>query len=494
MKFIDILLKEGRKEDLKKKYSNKFDEETLDWILNISDLVDFNHKYTDWVLKVLDPNKSDLDMDVEVAVQLVNDFDKYQKQLEKKDIYKYKDLIELDAALVPLKVREKERELESQTKKIYEDDNFLVVIPETQESSCKYGSGTKWCVTQKGTDYFDRYTRGNQGLYFVLRKKGKQTDPHYKVAIHINESGTETWWDAKDSTMGNESIQLFKEYFPDLYEAVISDYKETRAKDDSYVKKVFDIKDYAYQQYANFQGTNKILKILVGGFENDSNSIGNAKGEMKIILNNVDIDEYKIYFKYKMSERYFNTWDISVGFVDKPNPEVDLKLGRGWGFDLHFSIEDTPKRMWDKLTRGVVHEVYAKIWNDNDLLKYVTGHSGPIWTPNRVNYGYTFGKNKGLIKKLVDWLDNDNTVGTKLDFLVDIGKLEKKVSDNGSVWYSHPSMNDWHQSSRWRGHFAGFFASAKNAGILDYRKSGGKYLLSQGPNFDAFKKGELKAL
>ena len=44
MKFMGILLREGRKEDLKKKYANKFDEETLNWILNISDLVDFNHK------------------------------------------------------------------------------------------------------------------------------------------------------------------------------------------------------------------------------------------------------------------------------------------------------------------------------------------------------------------------------------------------------------------------------------------------------------------
>ena len=55
MKFMSILLREGRKEDLKKKYSDKFDEETLDWILNISDLVDFNHKYTDFVLKSVDP-------------------------------------------------------------------------------------------------------------------------------------------------------------------------------------------------------------------------------------------------------------------------------------------------------------------------------------------------------------------------------------------------------------------------------------------------------
>jgi hypothetical protein len=32
------------------------------------------------------------------------------------------------------------------------------------------------------------------------------------------------------------------------------------------------------------------------------------------------------------------------------------------------------------------------------------------------------------------------------------------------------------------------------AGILNYRKIGKDYFLTKGPNFDAFKSGELKAL
>jgi hypothetical protein len=53
-------------------------------------------------------------------------------------------------------------------------------------------------------------------------------------------------------------------------------------------------------------------------------------------------------------------------------------------------------------------------------------HGGqPVWTPNRSSYGYTFKQNKGMVKKLVDYLDS-NKSGTKLDFLIDIGILEKK--------------------------------------------------------------------
>ncbi len=69
MKFISILLREGRKEDLKKKYSDKFDEDVIDWILNISDLVDFNHKYTDFVLRVINPKNMDVAWWVETIIE-----------------------------------------------------------------------------------------------------------------------------------------------------------------------------------------------------------------------------------------------------------------------------------------------------------------------------------------------------------------------------------------------------------------------------------------
>lgn len=77
-------MREGRKEDLKKKYSDKYDEETLDWILNISDLVDFNHKYTDFVLRVINPKNMDVAWWVETIIDELKLFDKYQNQLEKK--------------------------------------------------------------------------------------------------------------------------------------------------------------------------------------------------------------------------------------------------------------------------------------------------------------------------------------------------------------------------------------------------------------------------
>ena len=138
----------------------------------------------------------------------------------------------------------------------------------------------------------------------------------------------------------------------------------------------------------------------------------------------------------------------------------------------------------------ILNNVSRFLEHNNTLLRYV--HKAPTWRPNRIHYGYTFGKNKGLIKKLVDYLDS-GVIGNKLDFLESIGKLKTKVVD-GKKLYAHSGSSQYFPSSQFRGQFSSFFASAKNAGILNYRKIGNQFLLKKGPNFDAFKEGKLKAL
>lgn len=496
MKLIQILLKEGRKEDLKKKYFDKFDEKDLDFVLGIADLQDFNHKYTDFIFRGLD-QKNDIDLWTEIGVQLVKDFDKYQKQLEKKDINQYRSFEELDSALVPFKVKEKERELESQTEKIYEDDNFLVLVPKTQEASCKYGSGTKWCVTQAAGGHFERYTKGKQGLYFIIRKKGKQTEPHYKVAVHINDIGDESWWDARDTRMNTEAVTLFKDYFPELYSKIVEDNKSKRAASMKDLDAIF-IPDSVYTgTYENFLRTGKTLKIKVKGFEKIPDMPGRAMGELFITLGDDLIDAYDIYIMYGLKGN--NKWSASIGFDswgefndDEFKPKYDFGLWQGWGIDRNFTFYEDNVNSRLNLAQSIINAVSEKIRGDIEFEKFVKKIEGIVWRPDRIGYGYTFGKNKGLIKKLVDWLDMDKK-GTKLDFLTDLGVFQKLDVD-GKTKYKRPTSNHIYNPVDLRGQYSSFFASAKHAGILDYKKVGKDYFLIKGPNFDAFKEGKLRAL
>ena len=172
MKLVNILLIEGRKEDLEKKYSKTYSQEQLDYILNDPFIKKTNYKYGDFLLKNLSwPAKSE----IEDVISLLKKFDKFSKNLEKKDINQYEDLSDLSIELSDYKSKNQSKKIdETETEKVYEDPNILIVRPLTHKSSCKYGAGTRWCTTDSDKTHYDRYTSGIQGLYYIILKKFDQ--------------------------------------------------------------------------------------------------------------------------------------------------------------------------------------------------------------------------------------------------------------------------------------------------------------------------------
>jgi len=496
MKFMGILLKEGRKEDLKKKYSTKFNEEDLEFILNISDLKDFNHKYTDFVLKNTDGD-GELDTDeLEYFVELIKDFDKYQSQFPKKDINQYVSFNELESVINFVRTKNKDKELEGQAKKIYEKGDFVVIQPKTEQASCKYGSNTKWCVSSKDSGHFGRYTAGRQGLYFIINK-AKSTNKNYsKVAIHFDDAGEMRYWDSQDSPMSQREVDVFEYAFPEMIESIKNDYKiHFGSASDRFLKETFDTSGRSIATNKKYLNSNYNLESSVSGFENLSDIVGHAEGHLRISLWTNDeykiVDSYQIYITYKSKDKKYFTASIGFAGTDEvPGDDYeDLEL-EGWGIDVTYNIGKSPAETADGVRNHIANRVLIHIQNNPKLVQKVAGTS-KVWRADRANYGYTFGKNKGFIKKLVDYLDN-GSIGTKLDFLESLGKLKTKVVD-GKKLYSR-SDDNYVPSSKFRGQFSSFFASAKMAGILGYRKVGKDFLLIKGPNFDAFKSGELKAL
>ena len=498
MKFMSILLNESRKEDLRKKYAKKFEGGTgLDFILNISDLVDFNHKYTDWVLKNVDPESENFDDDVEYIAELVKDFDKYSSQFPKKDINQYVSFNELESVINFVRTKNKDKELEGLAKKIYEKGDFVVIQPKTEQASCKYGSNTKWCVTSKDSGHFGRYTAGRQGLYFIINK-AKSTNKNYsKVAIHFDDSGDMRYWDSQDAPMTQREIDVFEYAFPEMIQAIKDDYKIfAGSMTDRILTETFNMMGENSAENKNYLRSNYNLSTLLRGFQNNPDlGFGHSEARLSISLNsdneNKLIDEYQVFITYKSKDE--KTFIASIGFAGTDDYSDDFEdLGlEEWGIDVTYNIGRSPAETAEGVRRHITNRVLDHIVNNPKLIQKVAGTS-KVWRADRANYGYTFGKNKGLIKKLVDWLDK-GTIGTKLDFLVDIGKLDKKIEGDKPL-YSAKNRNTFEPSSRWRGQFSSFFASAKNAGILDYRKIGKDFLLKKGNNFDAFKSGELKAL
>jgi hypothetical protein len=82
---------------------------------------------------------------------------------------------------------------EKDSEKVYNSENYMIVVPKTQEASCAYGRRTRWCTAATGSNnYFHRYNRDGP-LYIVIDKKSQE-----KYQFHFQ---SEQYMDAEDDRL-----------------------------------------------------------------------------------------------------------------------------------------------------------------------------------------------------------------------------------------------------------------------------------------------------
>ena len=241
---FERVLTEGRKEDVLKKYPQY--AETIDTFFLGDNDPSGNNKYLAKMVKLLDNDMENFRKRYAVIDQVpdekltnrtmwdtarrikhnVIDFhnmSKYMKGAKQSaDINSYKSLFDLQKALEEAeKVKDrKEQEKVHKAKmredadKIYQDKTTLVVRPQSEEASCYYGQGTKWCISAtKGQNYWNDYTEEQGAIFFFIldkevSKKADDDNPNYdsryesagKIAFVYNGDNldAEQAWDAYD--------------------------------------------------------------------------------------------------------------------------------------------------------------------------------------------------------------------------------------------------------------------------------------------------------
>jgi hypothetical protein len=216
---------------------------------------------------------------------------------------------------------------------------------------------------------------------------------------------------------------------------------------------------------------------------------------MDLVVNGEIVDRYLLFILVSFEDDFINM-NIELDGEEGFESNIDTDMS-GESISLQFGSEYFKSYTQEEGFKRVMNSVYNLflkygLKNDNKFRALTLKDPRKVWTPNRPSYGYTFKQNKGLIKQLVDSLNSGKKM-TKLDFLVDNGKLDTKV-ENGKTLYSTPGTNMFRPSSEFRGQFSGFFNSAVLAGIISYDKEGQKYYIKKGPNFEDFVRGELTAL
>jgi ankyrin repeat protein len=155
--------------------------------------------------------------------QVFKDFDVLvqKNQVKNPDISRYKSLGELESVTQTAQstyVAKKEyKEKLGDVDIVYEDDTVLVIIPRSREAVCKYGSGTKWCITGEDDVFYNQYRIDEVTHYFVIMKNLDISNPHYKMAVSVHLDGTKECRDATDGIIDFDFILSLSELDEDLF-------------------------------------------------------------------------------------------------------------------------------------------------------------------------------------------------------------------------------------------------------------------------------------
>ena len=116
--------------------------------------------------------------------------------IEKNDLTAYESFDEMVCQVSAAGIKDTIKKMESQTVKIHDDDDWILVRPLTPISSRKYGSGTKWCTTSLDNNYFINYSNNGILIYCIHKKSGKKVAV-YKPLNSVAEGIS--FWNERDS-------------------------------------------------------------------------------------------------------------------------------------------------------------------------------------------------------------------------------------------------------------------------------------------------------
>ena len=195
MDFIKII-QEGKVDDFKAKYSQKFGGENVNKILG-----DVSQKYLDWIGKNFD--SVNFDENFPKLAQALTKFEKTSTNFPITDLYQYKSVDEFLKAVDDYDKRQR-RDIKRMEggNIVYDDGRYFVVNPLTQQASCYYGKGTKWCTASEGTSHFQKYNEDGK-LFYILDRKAPTSNKFYKVALLKKFDGDKTFYDAVDEPIRN---------------------------------------------------------------------------------------------------------------------------------------------------------------------------------------------------------------------------------------------------------------------------------------------------
>jgi hypothetical protein len=269
----------------------------------------------------------------ESNIRLFNKFASYneRKLIENNDVTSYSSWDQIEQAVSLADVKQLDKKLEKEIKKVYEDDTWISLRPLSLEASMKYGANTKWCTTTESGQYYARYSARGILIYNINKKTG------YKVACFKNLSPDHdnefSWWDVTD-----KKIEVLDSEAPAaVLEAVRNEIKNHPCYNSHLMSEIEQEKLNYYKEGVKFHsgtsiGTNHL--VISGGFNPSTGTsttltTGGSGGIISAINSNGTTIDYNPSTWTTTADnvlRFSTTNNVGIGNI---NPTTQISVNGG---------------------------------------------------------------------------------------------------------------------------------------------------------------------
>lgn len=170
----------------------------------------FNRGYFEWLYRLYAKGNLPLNK-IEKVKDYLRLFKTYINVMpqEYRDINKLKSLDDLydivkdfegKEDVIPVSKTQQIKKIKEEVDKVYDDGDWIVLVPTTERAACIVGKGTKWCTSADENNMFeDYYNEGN--LYIIIDKNNNK-----KYQLHIEKK------EFKDETNNDVEVLHFFDY------------------------------------------------------------------------------------------------------------------------------------------------------------------------------------------------------------------------------------------------------------------------------------------
>lgn len=503
-----MILTEGRKEDLFRKFQSEIESEReftsnqnetnpisgYDFFIADDFIKQTNFKYLDFLLTVyyfmndVSTNSEVGDyinssmQDAQNLVKQVKLFDRFPTLFRYKDINQYsKDVstgymedFEEDylKALKRFEEKETTKKVKKDVEVLYDQDGLLIVKPLSTAASCLYGKTTKWCTAATNQNQFQNYSQKGD-LYYIIDNTLPEKVRHLgKYAVYHKLMNNEvTVFDSHDSRMPFTHL-------PKKAQEIVGDIIKN---------KKYNQLDFLVKWFRGFSNVSKVLNgmkvtvedVVIPTYELMDNSDVrlslDINGDYKVTVS-FDINKNEIESNYQNFSLYYK---IIVFELDQDSPLKGINTMFGPPIKEKYEFSGKFNVVGDIQNIPQTYLMNRILTTIKDVIKSEYRY----WTAQNVQSRYSFTRPQGtLAEKFTNYIINSEKKGqyaTKKGFIEKLFKERNRDISDLNI----------------QGYISLFFASIKDAGIVKLNRNASgtpRFYYTLGDNYDKWKQGKLK--